>query len=141
MEVFKRKGVGETMRITQVIKIEDTEGKYGPQKRITVNDETGKMVSGWCPLERFNPEDWVVGGSPDCSVSQNGKYWNFKMTPKTKPASPSVDGEALNRILEGVKSIYRKLEVIEKVLEVNVVMVGPGSNPQKETQPSEGCPF
>ena len=93
--------------ISQIVKIEDTEGKYGPQKRITFKDENGRTISGWVPLKDFDQSVWTVGSSPDLEISQNGKYWNFKL-PKKKEVPQSNE-----EVMKALREIYKKLTLIE----------------------------
>lgn len=118
------------MRITQVVKIEDVDGQFGPQKKITVNDEMGKMVSGWVPAQKFNAAEWVIGGTPDVDVTQNGKYWNFKL--KSKKAAPS-DDRVLNGIVELFKMVKKLQSDVEEIKAVVKSEPMPGQDSYEET--------
>lgn len=105
---------GGYVRITEVKSITQVDGNYGPQMKITVKDESGKFVSGWIPLSKYNQADWQIGKTVDATVSQNGKYWNFKLNKKSEPQTSQVSSES--DVLAGLREIYKLLKEIRDML-------------------------
>jgi len=121
------------MRITQVVKIEDVDGQFGPQKKITVNDELGKMVSGWVPVQKFNAAEWVIGGTPDVDVTQNGKYWNFKLKSKKAPTGDN------DRVLNGLVELFKMVKKLQSDLDEIKAKIIPEQLPGQDSY--EETPF
>ncbi len=96
------------VKIAEIKTIEDTEGKYGPQKRIVFREamEGGdRTVSGWVPLKSFNSDEWKEGSSLELEISQNGKYWNFKL--------PTKQDQVKNEVMDALRELYKKLNQLE----------------------------
>lgn len=102
--------------ISQIVKIEDSEGKFGPQKRVVFKDENDRTISGWVPLKDFDAKVWAVGQSPDIEVYQKDKYWNFKL-PKKNGQPQTAQSED---VMKALREIYKKLNDLgaqqEKIL-------------------------
>ena len=102
-------------RINQILKIEDTEGQYGPQKRIMFKDDQGRSISGWVPLDRYNPQEWKEGFLLELDVAQNGKYLNFKL-PTAKAKEVQVQQVEAQGQTESLRHIYKVLVEIRDSL-------------------------
>ena len=116
----------EKIRISHA-EIEDQDGQYGPQKRIKIKDQNGRIVSGWVADIKFKAEEWVIGRTIELEVAQNGKYWNFKLPNKQdqKLAAATSEIEAKveakhNESMAALRQIYAlckaRFDAIEKVL-------------------------
>lgn len=103
------------MRITQFNGAKDHSGQYGGSKIVSVNDETGKKVTGFVPLADYNEADWQVGKSHDLPLENKGKYgWQFKWKKKSYQAITPEPHD--DRVLKGVIEIYKLLKAIDAKL-------------------------
>lgn len=99
------------------VKITDTTGQYGPQKKISVREslENGdRWLSGWIPADKFDPAVWVAGKVLELDVfkSKDGKYWNFKLVSGKARENHTLHEE----VMGALRLIFKKLTEIEKKL-------------------------
>lgn len=99
--------------ISFVEKVEDKQGQYGPQKYIIFKDGDGKKISGWIPADRYKADDWQTGKNLDLVITQNGKFWNFKLPTKQDKVAAKV-AESNDAVLNALRKIWAKLSEIER---------------------------
>lgn len=103
--------------INKIIKCEDDEGQFGPQKRIVFKDSGGQTISGWVAIKEYDPSQWKAGCQVNIEVKQNGKYLNFKLLKKEKKATGE---EAVpESIIVALRHIYKTLCEVKDLLTHN----------------------
>lgn len=105
------------------LKIEDTQGNYGPQKKIRfkqIMDEGDRWVSGWVPENKFNANDWQEGKEVDIIITQKGDFWNFSLPNKTTAAVAAIEAKSSaqhEEIMKALREIFKKLNTMSGVVE------------------------
>ena len=105
------------------LKIEDTEGQYGPQKKVNFKQilpEGERWVSGWIPSNKFNESDWQNGKEIDLTITQKGKFWNCSIPNKTSLAIEAVEAKSSaqhDEIMNALREIFKKLNAMSGVVE------------------------
>lgn len=100
----------EKVKINNV-KIEDTSGDYGPQKKIRftqILEGGNRNISGWIKAEAFKADQWVENSVLELEVYQKGDYWNFKLPSAAGKAAAQNNAEVvavLKEILAAIKSL------------------------------------
>lgn len=100
------------VKIAEVGKIEDKEGKFGPQKWVKIREslEGGdRWLTGYIDLNKFTHGDWVPGKVHELEVWQKEKYWNFKF--------PTQKNKESDEVMKALREIYKKLNEIEAKLD------------------------
>lgn len=122
--------------ISQIVKIEDVEGKFGPQKKISFKDENDRMISGWIPAKDYDAKVWAVGRSPELEIVQNGKWWNFKL-----PSKKAQVAQASEDVLKGLREIFREIKNLEAKIDKLQAYVVQQDGIESFDEPREGAPF
>lgn len=105
----------EKVKIAGVGKPTDVQGKFGPQKKVSIKQalEGGdRWISGFIPEKSYNAAMFMIGKELELEVWQNGEYWNFKIpNEKTKEENKKTE-----EVMDALRKIYTKLQEIEKRL-------------------------
>ncbi len=125
------------MRITQFNGVKDHTGQYGAAKIVSVNDEMGKKVSGFVPLEEYVEADWQVGKSHDLELENKGKFgWQFKWKRKAKPQAAAPDND---RVLNGLVELFKMVKKLQSDLDEIKSRIIPEQQPGQDSY--EETPF
>lgn len=121
--------------VSQIIKSEPVEGKFGPQIRTSfkvADDEQDRTLS--C----FSKFPLKEGQEVDGTITPNGQWWNFKFTPKTFETKPSPSFQPqgdlfrtevkLDQVLSGLRTIGGEITAMKSVLADILQKVAPIGN-------------
>lgn len=121
------------VKIASVEKIEDLQGKFGPQKKVSIKEacEGGdRWLSGFIPVKDFVADDWKAGKVLELEVWEkeyNGKmYWNFKVPGKTEKKQEEV--------MVALREIYKKMSHIESLIKALTPANPDSSNGSKRAE-------